>query len=247
MRTRNFALAILMAGALSTHTATVKAQSLFQSLCGGGSACDTSCDSMCSFDGCCDSIGCEAICDYDWSGTYVGGSLGWSWLDPGSDQPNLIQPSSNGFVGGGFIGRNFQYNRIVFGLESDFYLGDLTDTDPCFNPLFTCNARSEWNASFRGRLGLAMDRTLFFTTMGYALTEYEGFTRLLAVDQTFSDDETLDGFAVGCGIEHAVSKNILLRAEYRHENFGSTNLAYDETYRVNPKIDMLLFGAAWKF
>lgn len=190
---------------------------------------------------------------YDWSGFYFGGQIGWSWLDPDSQAfaglpaGNYIQPKSNGVIGGGHVGYNFQVNSIVLGIEGDFNGTDLSETDPCFNPAFDCNASSDWNASIRGRLGFAADRILIFATGGYAIADYSGFTRIVATGVKFSDSETVDGFAVGGGFEYAWTDNFLVRAEYRHEFFGKQTMNYDVNYRVEPDIDMILVGASWKF
>jgi outer membrane immunogenic protein len=191
--------------------------------------------------------------EYDWSGLYIGAQAGWAWLDPDS-QPglglpaaNFIQPKSDGFIGGGHLGYNFQFDSIVVGLEGDFNGTDLDDTAFCFNPAFACNAGSDWDASIRARLGFAADRVLIFATGGYAIADYNGFTRVIATGVTFSDSKTVDGYAVGGGIEYAWTDNILVRAEYRHEGFGKETMAYDVPYRVEPDIDFVQLGVSWKF
>jgi outer membrane immunogenic protein len=181
---------------------------------------------------------------YDWTGLYIGAQAGWAWLDPNSAAANLIQPNSNGLVGGGYAGYNLQFNNIVFGVEGDFNGTDLSDTEACFNPAFACNASSDWNASIRGRLGFAADRVLIFATGGYAIADYDGFTDN---GTRFPDSKTLDGFAIGAGVEYAWTDNVLVRAEYRHEDFGSATMNYDVPYSVDPDIDMVLLGVSWKF
>tara|TARA_A100001391_G_scaffold149789_1_gene107285 strand:- start:209 stop:616 length:408 start_codon:yes stop_codon:yes gene_type:complete len=135
----------------------------------------------------------------------------------------------------------------VFGVESDFYLTDLSRTLPCSNRAYNCNSHSDWNASSRGRLGYAVDRTLFFATAGYAVTEFKGFTHLINTGQTYAGEEVLDGFAVGGGIERALTNSLLVRAEYRHEEFSDAQILCDVPYGVKPRIDMALFGITWKF
>jgi outer membrane immunogenic protein len=190
---------------------------------------------------------------YDWTGLYFGGQIGWSWLDPdpqsglGFPSANFVQPKSNGVIGGGHVGFNYQMSSIVFGLEGDFNGTDLSATDPCFNPAFDCNAGSDWNASIRGRLGFAADRFLVFATGGYAVADYNGYTKLLPAGPKFADSATLDGFAIGGGVEYAWTDNILVRAEYRHDFFGKKTMKYDVPYKVEPDLDMVLVGVSWKF
>jgi hypothetical protein len=57
---------------------------------------------------------------YNWTGIYVGGNLGGgfansSWSDPFTGGTNSF--SKDGFIGGGQIGGNLQYNWLVVGIE----------------------------------------------------------------------------------------------------------------------------------
>ncbi len=60
---------------------------------------------------------------YNWSGFYVGGHLGGgfadsSWSDPFAPGNDTFR--KGGFLGGGQIGANAQFNWLVVGLEGDF-------------------------------------------------------------------------------------------------------------------------------
>jgi outer membrane immunogenic protein len=194
-------------------------------------------------DDCCES----KCCCYDWSGFYVGGQVGGAWLLPNTDAANFIQPNSSGFVGGGFVGINRQYNRMVLGIEADFNVTGLDETVPCFNPAFSCNAASDWNTSIRGRLGIARNRVLYFGTGGYAAADFDGNTTIVATGTTFPDGGTLSGFSAGGGIEYAWTDNILVRVEYRYSGFGRQTMVYDVPYAVSPGLHMALTGVSWKF
>src|SRR5229473_6174502 len=72
---------------------------------------------------------------YNWSGCYIGGNIGGKWArtgdvvnipastGPGGAQPasslDLGNANSDTFIGGGQIGCNWQYGRVVFGIEGD--------------------------------------------------------------------------------------------------------------------------------
>ena len=60
---------------------------------------------------------------YNWTGIYVGGNLGGgfansSWSDPFTGANDTF--NKGGFIGGGQIGGNLQYNWLVVGVEGDF-------------------------------------------------------------------------------------------------------------------------------
>jgi outer membrane immunogenic protein len=182
---------------------------------------------------------------YDWSGLYLGLNVGYAWLDPDPAAANFIQPNSDGFEGGARAGWNWQINNLVLGVEGDFHLSDLSETDSCFNPAFNCNAGSDWNASIRGRLGLAFDRLMIFGTGGYAAADFDGYTDN---GTRFSDSTTLHGWTAGAGAEYAWTDNVLVSLEYRYSNFGSKTLTYDVAYPLDdPDMHQVILGLSWKF
>jgi outer membrane immunogenic protein len=187
----------------------------------------------------------------NWSGAYAGVQGGWARLEPDS-QPglglpaaNFIQPGSHSLIGGGHIGYNLQYGNFVVGVEADINRTDFSATASCFNPAFVCNASSDWNASIRGRLGYAADRFLVFATGGFAVADFDGFTRNVVSE--FPDSKKVHGYAIGAGIEYAWSDTNTVRVEYRHLDFSKQTMTYDVPYIVEPEIDMVLVGMSFKF
>lgn len=72
----------------------------------------------------------------------------------------------------------------------------------------------------RGRLGVAVDRILFYVTGGVAFTEFEGSTRLGAV--IFPGSSSGTGWILGGGFDWAMNPSWILGFEYlygglRHE------------------------------
>jgi outer membrane immunogenic protein len=79
--------------------------------------------------------------------------------------------------------------------------------------------RSDWQASARGRIGYAMDRTLFYGTAGAAFTEVRAFTNWapgFGPGVISTQTRTLTGVTVGAGVEHAVTDNFTLGLEGRY-------------------------------
>ena len=140
---------------------------------------------------------------YNWSGFYVGGTLGGAWgtFDPSTStvfsntgyfattSPPAIATvgaqsfKPSGFTGGVEAGYNWQMGATVVGVEADFQAfhlsGSATGTGvyPCCAPTtFTVNsqAQTDWLFTARPRLGFANNNWLFYVTGGLALTNLKG-------------------------------------------------------------------------
>lgn len=87
---------------------------------------------------------------FNWSGFYIGAHGGWGWGGGGFD---------DGFVVGGQLGVNWQFNNFVLGAEGDGSFVDWGGTD------------AVGTARLRG--GIAFDRFLAYGTGGVALQDFE--------------------------------------------------------------------------
>ena len=165
---------------------------------------------------------------YDWTGVYAGGWIGLACLDGRGSLVDNTTPSGPwnnggcGFKGGGLIGYNYQLNDIVMGAEAD--LGTSTDIVRNTESVGTgADFRFKMNyiATLRGRVGWAMDDTLFYFTGGgaYAQGELNGIISPTPSHLTASQF----GWTVGAGMEHAVSDRLRLRMEYLYTQFPTTN------------------------
>jgi outer membrane immunogenic protein len=94
----------------------------------------------------------------------------------------------------------------------------------------------DWMASFRGRLGFAADRALFYVTGGAAVANIGGTTITVVNGPgiglpagTFvsggGGSATRWGWTIGGGIEWAFTNNWSLAGEYRHTDFGTISTA----------------------
>lgn len=151
--------------------------------------------------------------------------------------------SDNFDLDGGLFGFHTGYNvvtrkNILFGIEGDLtHLGNkdtvtgsqvVAGTDDDINLDHRSTLELAWQGTLRGRLGYVSGRTLFFGTAGVALlkTNWDETATAFDVDtgtssiQTHSDNETLTGLVLGGGVEYAVSRNVILGADYLYENFG---------------------------
>ena len=197
---------------------------------------------------------------YNWSGCYFGGNVGWQSartsgilnIDNGSlalggPVPGGPAPSSfslgagntPSFIGGGQVGCNYQSGQFVFGIEGDADWRRLSRTgyllpgavaSSRFDEFGNFNLTSNWQASLRGRLGYAVDHTLWYATGGIAWTGL----RLRAHLHIAEDDEpdivpydmvpvskTAVGWALGGGVEYAVREDVTIGLEGRYTRYGS--------------------------
>ncbi len=176
---------------------------------------------------------------FTWTGFYAGFNAGYGF---GTDDrrggtvvgvgpatglvavPTVIafpgQRSSDGFVGGGQIGYNYQFtpgSGVVVGIEADAQYVDFgrdrnrfAATGPVaaqqvFNPLGLTGL--DYFGTVRGRLGYAWDRTLVYATGGFAYGSGGG--RDFGLPNS-SRDDFQTGYAVGGGVEYALPTDSFL-------------------------------------
>ncbi|HET7885121.1 MAG TPA: outer membrane protein [Bradyrhizobium sp.] len=195
---------------------------------------------------------------YNWTGFYVGGNVGYGWgrsnldtvLDPtsswsieGTAFQNQFVALSNqrlnpaGVLGGVQAGYNWQVGAAVLGVEGDINGSDIgkrsifTGANPPTVRTFNESIRNDWFATFRGRAGYAVDRTLLYVTGGLAVGGVKGSWDLSSTNgytKTAADNSTRVGWTVGAGIEHAFAPNWTVKLEYLYTDLGSIN--YTSTY-----------------
>jgi outer membrane immunogenic protein len=191
---------------------------------------------------------------YNWSGFYIGLNAGGDWsrtnesvvLAPGfpDSAANIAgrtagsagRLNSNGFTGGGQAGYNWQTGHFVFGVEADIEsLGGSTSRTldlvnfglpgPGFN-LTQQSSSPQWLATFRGRLGFAADRVLFYGTGGVAVGKVNYFDLQTfggAPSQGGSTSNVQTGWTAGAGVEWAFANQWSLRGEYLHVDLGNSS------------------------
>lgn len=174
---------------------------------------------------------------FRWAGPYGGFHAGWAFYDtdfteiPGGD-PNV---SGDGFVGGGLLGYNFQDGSLVYGVEGDVSLGDVTGQ--------TNGHRFDLDitATLRGRVGFASSSGLYYLTAGIGMGELD----IKSVGFGGKDNQLLFGLMAGAGAEWLVGNGISLRTEYIFSHYddstfnlggGSIDSGLDEVHTVRAAI-----------
>jgi outer membrane immunogenic protein len=208
---------------------------------------------------------------YNWAGVYVGinGGYGFGsseWTDPLNPSASTSSGSfnTNGGLVGGTLGVNFQTGGFVFGVEGDWDWQGLqgTSSNPFCTSVFipgvkgaaglSCETKSDWMATFRGRAGYAADRVLFYATGGGAAGNVQTGLNTLPLQSA-----TEFGWTGGAGIEWAFADNWTAKVEYLFVDLGNTtcntsaNCGFDKATAANDSVkfteSMIRAGVNFKF
>jgi len=117
--------------------------------------------------------------------------------------------STTGVAAGLNAGYMLQNGPLVGGLEGDAMLGSLSGAGR------GGTLSQNWLSSLRVRGGWAFGNILAYATVGPAWGS-SNFSRA-----GFNFDKSLQGYAIGVGGEAAVMRNVSVRAELRHYDFGA--------------------------
>jgi outer membrane immunogenic protein len=196
---------------------------------------------------------------YNWTGFYIGGSVGYGWgsgaIDPRAigtqngefpDGPGQVAaqiagltPSNTnlgGVLGGVQAGYNWQFNRLVLGVETDFSGADIKGSASSnvnfpvvgFPPAavataLTTSERLNSFGTLRGRAGFTVfDQVLLYVTGGFAFGQANSSIAVAQTENTTDTftpsaanaSRTLTGWTVGGGGEWAFGGNWSVKAEY---------------------------------
>jgi outer membrane immunogenic protein len=213
-----------------------------------------------------------------WTGLYLGLNGGYLWSDnnsvdtdsrdifgnPGLNDGPLygvdaaelatfsLSRSNDSFIGGGQIGFNWEFWRIVFGPEADIQgvpgSPDRTSEDSSITPVpgfpivqtATVSKSLNYIGTVRGRLGFTvMPCLLVYGTGGFAYGEGSGrtgITQMVLNDSLLPNaysgsgrfTDTGTGWTFGGGLEWMFLKHWSIKAEYLHYDLGSVS------YNVRP-------------
>jgi outer membrane immunogenic protein len=182
-----------------------------------------------------------------WAGFYIGINGGGGIAQGDILDPECYSCASTtihaGFgTIGGQLGVNWQFSNLVLGLEGDLNwvsanksVGYALDDS---NLAGTATFKMDAFASFRGRAGLAVDRTLIYVTGGPAWGHFNSSAVLgdqsipPVVAGTAFDHEWRFGVAAGAGVEFMVTSNWILRGEFLVLDF----LDAQQPFTFNPAV-----------
>lgn len=137
-----------------------------------------------------------------WSGFYIGVHAGGTWSD--------LDDASTKAAWGGRVGYGLQFGMAVIGVEADATWGG-SQTSGVLSPYLYWDNQMSWNASLRGRAGLAFDKLLVFGTLG--VSYLNSTTTLNRFGQLQSSTNSTTGLVYGAGVEYRILPMIDLRLE----------------------------------
>lgn len=198
----------------------------------------------------------EAATPFTWSGVYFGAQAGYGW---GKTEHSFSNDAPSGTselggpVGGVYAGYNAQIGSVVIGVEGDIGLDDVIGDFRDDRGITSAgSSRLEWDASIRGRFGAAFGRTLAYATGGVAFGgfEFKGGPNSDRVCCGYSD--TLTGWTVGAGVEHAITTHLITRLEYRYTDYGDGSGRLDPAFpgvkmKTENTMSTIRVGLGYKF
>ena len=156
---------------------------------------------------------------YNWTGFYVGinGGGGWGNSDWSAATGSSGRDTSGGLVGG-TIGYNYQVGPAVFGIEGDIDWTNIRGSSSAVPCTTSCETKTSWLGTVRGRLGYSFDRFMPYITGGLAVGDIKanaaGFP---------GNSETNAGWTLGGGVEASIVGPWTAKVEYLYVDLGDMN------------------------
>jgi outer membrane immunogenic protein len=183
---------------------------------------------------------------FNWSGFYVGGTIGYGWGETDWTAGGIRIPfDTDGVIGGLTLGRNWQAagSRWVFGIEGDISAADIKGRVflPCSGA--GCTSTVEWLSTLRGRVGYAQGTWLFYGTGGVAFGGVNYFAPAAPVDTT----RTEVGWTAGLGIEAMLGRNWSWKVEYLFVDLGRSDPFFLAVFTDSHEIHIARLGVNYRW
>jgi outer membrane immunogenic protein len=176
---------------------------------------------------------------FNWTGGYAGVNAGYGFGSfSGSAGSQFKDP--NNFVGGVQAGYNQQLpNKFVVGVEGDLDYSALEGKASASGVATGNKARIDTLGTVRGRVGYAFDRIMPYVTAGYA----GGNEKITST--TGNASGWRNGYAVGGGVDYAITNNISARVEGLYVGLENKNVG--TIGKVGNDIGLIRTGLNYKF
>lgn len=195
-----------------------------------------------------------------------------------TDNPAFLEDRTT--RAGGYAGAQLQWLSLVFGVEGDIAYansemtkgglpGAEDPTSPGRNGPDAITVTAEWDGSIRGKVGVLLNPTmLLFATGGVSWMKVEasafcgldfnlgGWCSTENVGRTDRRPEVLQGWTWGAGFENMLTRNLILRGEYRYAEYDTlSDIVLDGNLRnadalafdVETQTETFAMGLAFKF
>jgi outer membrane immunogenic protein len=194
---------------------------------------------------------------FNWTGFYLGANLGLLgsnfFITDAAAASTFNLVNSNGFMGGGQVGYNFQAGTFVFGVEFD---GDGTTLKlhTSFLPtpagsLLQGSATTPWVTTLAGRLGLAAGPWLFYGKGGAGWVDNRVVFTDLTTGLSATTTNATVGWLAGGGVEYAIVPNWTVKFEYDHigvKDWTAGSPVAGDTINVHRNVDLFKTGFNYK-
>lgn len=156
-------------------------------------------------------------------------------LGPRKEPGNTI--NTDGFVGGGFLGYNYQIDNFVLGAEGDIGYGSRKGDNA------GTEVKGGLDGSLRARLGYAVTPDILpYITAGGAAQS------LKVTEGGVSDKNTMLGWTAGVGTDIKITEQVFGRVEYRYSDYGNKAFTTGSGTRdVDARDHRIQFGIGMKF
>ena len=156
----------------------------------------------------------QAASPADWTGAYVGGSLGYARIDGTFNGADLFAGSPDGAAYGIHAGYNRDFGRVVVGGELQYEVTDVQEGSSFL----------KFDSIARAKLRVGYDAGQF---MPYATT---GVARASVSDSSFAGEDT--GAFAGLGVDYRYTPSLTVGAEvlqHRFDDFNGSGVELDAT------------------
>ena len=180
---------------------------------------------------------------FAWTGLYAGlnGQFGIGGFTQGGKQ-HFGSPL--GGLGGATLGFNYQSGKLLVGLEADAAFGQISGSGN-FGGGTSSGGVINGLGTARVRFGYVWDRVLFYGTAGYAGTSINGKVNDFSASPNLliGQSHYLNGYAIGAGIEYAITTKISVKGEYLFTGFGSQSYFSGTRDAINSGANISLIRA----
>jgi outer membrane immunogenic protein len=187
-----------------------------------------------------------AVANDFYVGGFAGGSNGdtdWTFQGGGSTADH----STDGSVYGLNAGWAHTWGHFYGGVEAGYGWADISGSTDCPNPTFSCSSEINSITTLRGIGGYAHEQWVFYGTAGFAWAD----ARIETDDGTgpFGEDDTVQGYAYGGGVQYRIGPHWSIRGEYVHYDFDEGTFEVDFGSLVDAELstDVYSIGANYNF
>jgi outer membrane immunogenic protein len=193
------------------------------------------------------------VAPFSWTGLYLGVAVGGGFIDYDTDffgVVNIDGFSGEGWLVEGTIGFDYQMGAFVVGALADVNWSNI-ETEASIDIFGGVEGylETEWGFDALLRAGFLLnDRALLYAVGGYSWQNLEaGFDIGGGGD---SEDEDLDGWTIGAGIEAMLTDSLSVKGEYRYTMFDEFGYDLDgggDDIELDPSQHTVRLGVNYKF